>query len=123
MSRIAFVIGLLVLGGALLVVPSSAQAQLAAIDIIWGHTAPNAVVRFEVYASRTRGDLAGARIVWSDKTASDKIVDGEHRYSAGIEVDPLEYVAVAAVALDGSKSLSEWSSLPPSTPGQPFYIP
>ena len=123
MSRIAFVIGLLVLGGALLVVPSSAQAQLADIEIIWGHTTPNAVVRFEVYASRTRGDLAGAREVWSGKTPSHDIVDGEHRYRLGIEVDPLEYVAVAAVALDGSKSLSEWSSLPPSTPGQPFYIP
>jgi hypothetical protein len=123
-SRVSFAVGLLVLGGALLGVPGSAHAQTALHEITWAHGSPNQVVRFVVFISATTGDRAGARQINVGKPASPRIEDGNSVYSAIISADLSEYVAVAAVSLDGSLSpLSEWSGLPPSTPGRPFYIP
>jgi len=123
-SRVAFAVGLLVLGGVFVGAPENAHAQMGLHEITWAHGTPNQVVRFVVFASATSGDRAGARQINVGKPANPRIEGGNSVYSAIISVDPLEYVAVAAVALDGSLSpLSEWSGLPPSTPGQPFYIP
>jgi len=123
-GRVSLVIGLLVLGGTLPGVPSNAQAQMALHEITWAHASPNEVVRFVVFVSRTSGDRAGARQINVGKPANPRIEGANSVYSAIVSVDLLEYVAVAAVALDGTLSpLSAWSGLPPSTPGQPFYIP
>ena len=122
--RVSFVISLLTLGGALLVIPGDAHAQVGLHEIRWKHRTPNQVVRFVVFVSPTSGDRASARQINVGKPATPEIDGGSYVYSAIISADLLEYVAVAAVALDGSLSpLSAWSGLPPSTPGQPFYIP
>lgn len=102
----------------------SARAETALHEITWAHPTPGQVVRFIVFAAPTSGDQAGARRINVGKPANPEIVGPNSVYSAIISVERTDFVAVGAVALDGSMSpLSDWSTLPPSTPGQPFYIP
>lgn len=111
-------------GGAGLIVPSVAQAQAKLHEITWAHTTPGEIARFVVFVADTEGNQAAARQINVGKPANPTFQNGRFTYSAVISVDLDEYVAVAAVSLNGSiSSLSNWQGVPPSVPGQPYYIP
>jgi hypothetical protein len=108
----------------LISLPNAAQAQTSLHEVSFAHAEPNTVARFVVFVADTQGDQAGARQINVGKPANPVLDKGLYVYSAVVSVDADEYVAIAAVSYDGSLSaLSNWSGVPPSNPGQPFYIP
>jgi hypothetical protein len=103
---------------------TAAQAQAKLHEVVWAHGTPENVARFVVFVASSEGDQAGARQVNVGKPANPTPTPNGYLYSAVVSAELNEYIAVAAVAYDGSLSeLSDWSGLPPTKPGQPFYIP
>lgn len=116
----AFVI---MVGWMLLGLPAPGQAQTIMHELTWAHAQPNGVQRFVVFVSPVAGDRAQARQIDVGKPPGEPN-SGAIWYSAVISAERDEFVAVAAMASDGSLSgLSRWSGLPPSPPGQPLLIP
>jgi len=114
----------LVIGCAVFWLAGSALAASAMHEITWGHDAADEVQNFVVFVSPVEGVQANSRQINVGKPASQSSSGSFQLFSAIVSVEFDEYVAVAAVALDGSLSeLSRWSALPPSQPGQPFLIP
>ncbi|MEE8166610.1 MAG: hypothetical protein V3T64_13660 [Myxococcota bacterium] len=114
----------LILGCAVFWLPGSALAAPALHEITWAHNAAAEVQNFVVFVSAVQGDQANSRQIYVGKPASQSNSGSLQTFSAIVSVELDEYVAVAALALDGSLSeLSRWSGLPPSQPGQPFLIP
>ncbi len=114
----------LILGCAVFWLPGSALAAPALHEITWAHNAAAEVQNFVVFVSAVQGDQANSRQISVGKPASQSDSGSLQTLSAIVSVELDEYVAVAALALDGSLSeLSRWSGMPPSRPGQPFLIP
>ena len=114
----------MLLGCAVLWLPGSAQAAPAMHEITWSHNAAGDVANFVVFVSAVEGDQANSRLIDVGKPESQPGSGTLQTFSAIVSVELDEYVAVAAIAVDGSLSgLSAWSTLPPSQPGQPLLIP
>jgi hypothetical protein len=95
-------------------------------EITWAHASPADVRAFVVYLAPNKGKKAEskARIIDVGKPKSVGSGGGGVRYySAVIQGNVGEFVAVAAIAADGTRSpLSAWAGLPPSRPGQPLLV-
>lgn len=91
-------------------------------ELTWAHPSPSSVSRFIVFVSRTRGGANSARQVEVGKPAGSSSGTLQF-YSAIVPVDHEEFVAVGAVDNAGNLgSMSEWSAVPPSRPGQPVVV-
>ena len=100
---------------------SSASAQeQRRHQIFWGHAAPQTVSHFVVLVSDQEGNVGGARQVQVGKPQGSP--SGNYTiFSALVDFEPDEFLAVMAVGLDGQPSLpSDWSGMPPTRPGQPL---
>ncbi|MFO0687487.1 MAG: hypothetical protein U0900_02150 [Myxococcota bacterium] len=91
-------------------------------EVVWAHPDPVAVKRFLVFVSGVKGDQAGARRIDVGKPESQPSGTVQV-FSAIVPIATEEFVAVAAVGYDGrTGTLSSWSSVPPTRPGQPIVI-
>lgn len=103
-------------------IAAAATAAPTTHEIIWAHPDGNAVKRFVVLVSPVKGDAGGARRIDVGKPQGQRSGTVEY-YSALVTLESDEYVAIAAVGLDGRMGpLSSWSSARPSRPGQPIVI-
>lgn len=99
-----------------------AQEVASPHEIIWAHANPAVVARFVVYVSGARGDVSGARQVDLGKPAGEPS-GSVQIFSAIVPMRASDFIALAAVGWDGRMStLSSWSAVPPSRPGQPIVI-
>jgi hypothetical protein len=91
-------------------------------ELTWAHPNPVQVSRFIVFVSPVRGESASARQVEvgkPDSTSSGSF----HFFSAIVPLDHEEFVAIGAVDNAGVlRSMSDWSAVPPSRPGQPLVV-
>lgn len=91
-------------------------------ELTWAHPSPVQVSRFIVFLSPVRGDSTSARQVEvgkPDSTSSGTF----HFFSAIVPLDHEEFVAIGAVDNAGVlRSMSDWSAVPPSRPGQPLVV-
>lgn len=103
--------------------PEPALAGEPLHEVTWAHGAASQVRHFVIFVSEVDGDIDIARAIDVGKPigrASGTI----QFFSAIIPAEFDDYVAIAAVAADGSLSpLSAWTGLPPSQPGQPVVVP
>lgn len=113
-------VGALGLLGAFPAVARAGEAELH--ELTWAHPSPASVSRFIVFVSRTRGGASTARQVEVGKPAGSSSGTLQF-YSAIVPVDHEEFVAVGAVDNAGNLgSMSDWSAVPPSRPGQPLVV-
>ena len=92
-------------------------------EVTWAHNAAGDVQNFVVFVSTVKGDQANARQINVGKPTGQTNAGSLEMFSAIVAVELDEYLAVAAIALDGSLSeLSAWSGVPPSPPGQPLLM-
>jgi hypothetical protein len=109
-------------------VGQQAQAQKPNVmhEITWAHPSPQDVRSFVVYLAPNKGKKAEekARIVDVGKPKSvGSGANGLRYFSAVVQGEVGEFVAIAAVGRDGTRSpLSAWAGLPPSRPGQPLLV-
>lgn len=98
---------------------ASAQEQRRH-QIFWGHAAPQTVSHFVVLVADQEGDVNGARQIQVGKPQGTP--SGNYTvFSALVDFEPDEFLAVMAVGLDGQASIpSDWSGMPPTRPGQPL---
>lgn len=118
-------IGMLLLASAAcLLAAGMASAQAATHEVVWGHANPSDVARFVIYVSSVEGDLSSARQIDVGKPNSAPGLGSLTSFSAVIQADSDDYVAIGAVGNDGATSPpSDWALLPPSKPGQPLLLP
>ncbi len=97
----------------------AAQAQARSHEVTWAHHDPSGVSRFVILISPVEGSLSQARQVDVGRPVL-QAQGSTNFYSAVVDFEPDEFLAVAAVGHDGRMSMpSEWSGMPPTTPGQP----
>jgi hypothetical protein len=115
--------GLLVTGG------SRAQGaepeDVALQEITWAHPSPSDVARFVIYLSSTRGAEQSARQIDVGKPRGVKgpAASPMRYFSAVVPTRLDDFVAVAAIARDGTRSpLSAWAGVPPGRPGRPALL-
>jgi hypothetical protein len=106
----------------LLFAAGQAVAQQRTHQISWGHSAPSEVSRFVILVSPVQGTVPETREI--DVGLPDAQVVGElSLYSAVVSFEADEFLAIAAVGLDGQISIpSNWGGMPPSRPGQPLLV-
>ncbi|MHA7840068.1 MAG: hypothetical protein ACX98W_21600 [bacterium] len=103
---------------------ATAQDESPMQEITWAHPSPSRVARFVVFVSTAEGSEDSARQIDVGKPAGMPMGSGSMRFfSALVPAGFDEFLAVAAVAADGSRSgLSSWSRPSPSAPGQPLPV-
>lgn len=102
--------------------PNAASAQEQLTEITWAHPAPQRVSRFVVMISPTGNASSETRRVEVGKPAGESSGPMSF-YTALIPISNDDYVAIAAVGIDGlMSSMSSWSAVQPSRPGQPLVI-
>lgn len=104
-----------------------AAAQAAALplqEVAWAHPAPGQVQGFVIFISSVAGLDDAARQIDVGKPAGVSMGSGAMwTFRAIVPAAYDEFVAVAAVAPDGTQSpLSSWSVAAPTVPGQPLLI-
>lgn len=116
-------LGLAGLLGLLLGSPASAQ-EVSMQEVTWAHPRPAGVERFMIFVSAVEGAEKDARQIDVGKPSGIPVGAGAVRYfTATVPAEFEEFIAVAAVAPNGSRSaLSTWSRPAPSAPGQPVLI-
>lgn len=104
-----------------------AGAQGAALplqEVVWGHPTPGRVQGFVIFISPMAGLDDAARQIDVGKPAGVSMGSGGMwAFRAIVPAAYDEFVAVAAIASDGTQSpLSAWSVAAPTAPGQPMLI-
>ena len=109
---------------AICIAPQSAMAGPGSgmHEVSWGHGTPNSVQSFIIYISPESGALDQARQVDVGLPAGQDL--GQlHLYTAIVESDEDEFIAVAALGRNGLLSpLSGWGRVQPTQPGQPVLV-
>ncbi len=106
----------------ILAVGNSARADENLHEIVWGHRAPDSIQAFVLYVGPQAGDVSRARRIDVGKPNGESI-GFLQLYSAIVSMAPEEFVAVAAIGLNGLTSpLSAWTQAKPGQPGQPIVI-
>ena len=104
--------------------PLQLPLQLPLQEVIWAHPAPGRVQGFVIFISPVEGPDDAARQIEVGKPAGVSMGSGAMwAFRAIVPAAYDEFVAVAAVAPDGTQSpLSAWSVAAPTAPGQPLLI-
>ena len=98
--------------------PGFAQERLH--QITWAHQDPATVSHFIVLVSPTESVTEATREVNVGRPQGT-LAGHFTLFSAMVEFEPTEYLAVRAVGHDGLASApSSWGAMPPSRPGQPL---
>ena len=102
--------------------PNAASAEEQLTEITWGHSTPERVSRFIVMVSPTGVTTPETRWIEVGKPAGSSS-DSMEFYTALIPVSSDEYISIGAIGTNGlMSSLTPWSPVPPSRPGQPLVI-
>jgi hypothetical protein len=106
---------------------ATAGAQAASLplqEVVWAHPTPGRVQGFVIFISPVAGVDTAARQIDVGKPAGVSMGSGAMwAFRAIVPAAYDEFVAVAAIAPDGTRSpLSSWSVAAPTAPGQPLLI-